>query len=292
MTHSEAAQPNAVSGEREEIDGRSGRLSYYVAGVGAPVLLIHSINAVASAYEVRPLFERLQKTRRVFAVDLPGFGFSDRSRREYTVRLYTNAVHDMLDVIEDEPVDVVALSLSSEFAARAIAETSVKVRSLTMVTPTGLGKSSDELRQPGKTRKVPGLRGVLEFPLWRKRLYRALVSRGSIRYFMRKTFGRRDIPEDMAEYNYLVARQPGAENAPYAFLSGSLFSKDIRLVYESLDLPVWVPFGTRGDFGDCRGADWARDRWRIETFNTGALVHFEELDAFLSRFDRFIAETA
>ena len=38
--------------------GRAG-LSYYVAGAGAPMLLVHSINAAGSAYEVKPIFERL-----------------------------------------------------------------------------------------------------------------------------------------------------------------------------------------------------------------------------------------
>ncbi len=79
-------------------DARSGalpeRLSYYVAGNGPPLLLVHSINAAASAYEVRPIFERMVATNRVYAVDLPGFGFSDRSKREYTPRLYTDAIHE------------------------------------------------------------------------------------------------------------------------------------------------------------------------------------------------------
>src|SRR3954453_19995098 len=97
--------PPAVSGERREAKGRAGRLSYYVAGEGAPLLLVHSINAAASAYEVRPIYEAMNTTRRAYAVDLPGFGFSDRSDRE----LYVAAIRDMLDVIAADagpgPVD-------------------------------------------------------------------------------------------------------------------------------------------------------------------------------------------
>src|SRR3712207_5691746 len=89
----------AGSGERREVTGRAGRLSYYVAGEGPPLLLIHSINAAGSAYEVRPIFEPMRQRHRVFAVDLPGFGFSDRRERNYSVRLYADAVHDMLDAI-------------------------------------------------------------------------------------------------------------------------------------------------------------------------------------------------
>jgi pimeloyl-ACP methyl ester carboxylesterase len=42
-------------------------------------MLLHSINAAPSAYEVKPLFEQMRHTHRVFAPDLPGYGFSDPS---------------------------------------------------------------------------------------------------------------------------------------------------------------------------------------------------------------------
>jgi hypothetical protein len=54
---------------------------------------------------------------------LPGFGFSDRSDRPYTVRLMTDALQLALTAIQAESdgvaADVLALSLSCEFAARA-----------------------------------------------------------------------------------------------------------------------------------------------------------------------------
>ena len=49
--------PPAVAAERLETRGRSGRLSYYVAGAGKPMLLLHSINAAASVREVKPAFD-------------------------------------------------------------------------------------------------------------------------------------------------------------------------------------------------------------------------------------------
>ena len=45
----------ALPGDRIEIASAAGRLIMYAAGEGAPLLLIHSINAAASAAEVRPL---------------------------------------------------------------------------------------------------------------------------------------------------------------------------------------------------------------------------------------------
>lgn len=262
------------------------------------MLLVHSINAAASAYEVGPIFDWAVNHHRVYAVDLPGFGFSDRSDRAYTPRLYTDAVHDMLDAIageggDDRPVDALAISLGSEFLARAVTEAPERFRTLSLVTPTGFQKGAGKLRgSPGETREVPGLYRFFTFRLWSQAIYDTLVSRPSIRYFLRKTFGSDNYDRGLAAYDYLTSHQPGAKNAPYAFVSGRLFSKDIRNVYERLTLPVWMPHGTKGDFGDFSEADWVRSRpnWRVDPFETGALPHFERPREFMTHYELFLAE--
>ncbi|GGK21694.1 alpha/beta fold hydrolase [Salinarimonas ramus] len=286
----------AVSGERRETARRSGRLSYYVAGEGAPLLLIHSINAAASAYEMRPLHERLATSRRVYTVDLPGYGFSDRSARTYDIRLFTNAVLDMVDVIREahgpRAIDAVALSLSCEFLARAAREVPDAFASLAFVTPTGFAKGSHRKRgTPETSMRIPGMRGFLNAP-WGRGLYRLLTSERSIRYFLQRTFGRKDVPAEMVAYDWRSTRQPGAEHAPFAFLSGELFARDVRDLYEDLDLPIYVLHGTKGDFRDFSEANWAiaRKNWLFSAFDTGALVHWEKPEEFLGAYERFLAE--
>jgi len=289
--------PPAVSGTWREIVGRSGRLGCYVAGEGPPLLLFHSINAAGSAYEVAPIFEGMKGRRSVLAADLPGFGSSDRSDRRYDVRLYVDAVHDVLDFAAEEhgdaPVDALAVSLSAEFLARAAVERPERFRTLALVTPTGFQRGASKRRgPPGATREVPGLHTLLAGMPWSRGLYRLLTSRRSIRYFLRRTFGTNDVPEDLVDYDHRTTHQPGAEHAPFAFLSGRLFSRDVRALYESLEMPVWLAHGTRGDFGDFSEADWARAResWLVEAFETGALPHFEQPDGFLASYERFVRE--
>ena len=50
------------------------------------LLLIHSINAAGSAYEVRPIFEHPAGAAARLCRGPAGFGFSDRSPRAYTIR--------------------------------------------------------------------------------------------------------------------------------------------------------------------------------------------------------------
>ena len=62
----------------------------------------------------------------MFLVDLPGYGFSERSDRSYTPRLMTDALHATVGQIRSRcgpmPVDALAVSLSGEYLARAAAE--------------------------------------------------------------------------------------------------------------------------------------------------------------------------
>lgn len=283
---------------RRELTGRAGRLSCFVAGEGPPLLLVHSVNAAASAYEVRPIFDRMQATHRVYAVDLPGFGFSDRRPRDYNIRLFTDAVHDMLNLIAADagawPVDALAISLGSEFLARAVTEAPERFRSLTFVTPTGFSKKAADDASSGATREIPGLLRFLEYPLWSQAIFNLLVRRRSIRYFLRRTFGSKHIDEALWEYCFQTAHRPGARHAPFAFVSGRLFSKDIERTYKALTPPVWVPHATRGDFKDFSRARTVAERpnWRFQPFDTGALPHFERPGEFFPAFEAFLAARA
>lgn len=297
MTPHDVSLPPAIDAERIEMQGRAGRLSYYVAGEGRPVLLVHSINAAGSAYEVKTVFEHLRGTRRVYAPDLPGFGFSDRSARKYEIRLYVDAILDMLDVIAAEtrePIDALAVSLGSEFVARAAVEQPEAFATLALVTPTGFSKWYGIVRSDTaeKSREIPGMHATFAFPLWSRGVYDLLVTRASIRYFLQRTNGSKYYDEGMLDYDYLTTHVPGAKNAPLAFLAARLFSADIRAVYERLTLPVWVPHATRGDFKDFSAADWAhaRPNWRFEPFDSGALPHFERREEFMAAYDRFLRD--
>jgi len=293
--------PPAVSGERRDLQMGACRLSYYAAGPDGvtdarPLLLIHSINAAGSAYEIRPLHEHYRHVRPVYALELPGFGFSDRPDEVYTPRLMTDAVHAMVAEIARRHggaiVDALALSLSSEFLARAAVEKPQAFGSLALISPSGFSRKGPRYDPPGATRGRPGLLRFLKFPLWSRLLYRLLTTRPSIRYFLRRTWGSTNIDEGLADYDFATSRQPGARHAPYFFVSGFLFSGDIGGVYDCLELPVWLVHGVRGDFVDYTYAVMVdqRPNWVRQVFPTGALPHFEDPGAFIAAYDAFLAK--
>jgi pimeloyl-ACP methyl ester carboxylesterase len=209
----------------------------------------------------------------------------------------TDAIHALVEQIRARcgpaPFDALALSLSCEFLARAASETPDRYRSLALVSPTGFRGLRPWRGAPGSTRGKPWLLRALRGPDGRRgrAIFRVLTRPGVIRYFLRRTWGSKEIDEVLWAYDVLTTRMPGAEHAPLHFLSANLFSADIHTVYERLEAPVWMSHGVRGDFTDYRGKVLVEGcpNWQFRVFATGALPHFEVPDAFCRAYDAFLA---
>ena len=273
-----------------------GALACHVAGPeqAPPLLLVHSVNAAAGVHEVAPLLAHYASSRRVYALELPGFGESARPDIPYTPALMTSAIETTASAIAsrhaDQPLDALALSLSCEFLARAAGTTPGRYRSLALVSPTGFAGSSAASGPPGSTRALPGLYGLLAHRPWSRGLFNLLTSRRSVRYFLGRTFGGTAVDEALVDAAWRAARHPGAHHAPLCFLSGFMFSRDTSRLYEALAMPVWMTHGVRGDFTDYRLKTRLAlgPNWRFTVMQTGAIPWFEDLPAFLAAYSRFL----
>jgi len=291
--------PPALAAPREVLRTAAGPVAVYHArnaGQGSglpPLLLVHSVNAAASAAEVAPLFEHYRATRPVVALDLPGYGHSGRDDRAYSPRLMTDAVLAVVTWMRAElhadQVDALGVSLGCEFVARAQSEAPAQIRRIALVSPTGFSRSKRRHGPPGTTLVKPWLLKLLARPGWGDRIFRQLTRPGVVRYFLKRTFGTDDIDPTLWRQAVITAQQPGAHHAPLHFLSGALFSADINTLYESLTGPVWVSMATRGDFTDYQGRNsvQAHTNWQFHAIEGGALPYFEDLPAFTAVLDPF-----
>ena len=211
----------AVAASRQSFAASAiGRVDYYsdLTAAGRPLVLIHSINAAASSREVAPLFEQYRATRPVYSLDLPGFGHSARPAGDYSPALYAETIAGFLGQVVGRPADVLALSLSAEFAARAALAHPEHFASLVLVSPTGF----DRRPLPGN-RVLRLWRGILGLPLVGQGLFALVASRPSIRHFLGRSFPD-GIPSALFDYACATSHQPGARHAPLAFVSGRLFT--------------------------------------------------------------------
>lgn len=210
---------------------------------GTPLVLLHSINAVPSAMEMRPLFEHYRDKRPVWVPDLPGFGLSDRPDVAYSPSLYARWLAEWLDSL-DQPADVVALSLTGEFMARAILEQGIKVRSLSLISPTGMG-----VRMPPTAPNGSRIDRVLSSRWVGKPLFSLLTTKPSIRWFLGQAFVG-TTPEYLVRYAQETASQPGAHHAPLKFLTFNLFTEQaITRLFSRLKLPCLVLYDRDPNIG-------------------------------------------
>jgi pimeloyl-ACP methyl ester carboxylesterase len=253
---------------------------------GRPLVLVHSINAGASAYEMRPIFEHYRSLRPVYALDLPGFGFSERKAQVYSPEVYKNAIIALLNDRVKERADVIALSLSSEYAAMAARERPDLIHSLTMISPTGFEAD----KSPDSSEESAALYILVSFPLWSQALYDLLVTRSGIRYYLQKSFYG-PVDQGLVDYDYLTTHQSGARYAPLYFVSGKLFTPTIREdVYKRLTVPVLVlydqdPFVRFDTLPDllAHSPNWQAER----IVPTRGLPHFEKMTETAQALDRF-----
>ena len=231
--------PKAIETDLEQFHSSvAGELFYYVdrRQSGRPLLLLHSINAAPSSMEVRPLFDHYRQERPVYSLELPGFGFSERSEHQaYVPALYTQAIIEMVSTQIGTAVDAIALSLTSEFVAQAALQRPDLFNSLTLVSPTGFQAGQAEKEYPEER-----LYKFFSFPGFSQALYSLLTKRSVIKYYLDQSFLGTAAPE-LAAYAYATSHQPKARFAPLYFLSTQLFTWDILpAVYEKLSTPVLV----------------------------------------------------
>lgn len=231
--------PEALDAPRRTLETRAGgTVSCYFddSGSGVPLVLIHSINAAPSAIEMKPFFDEYRGKRPVHALELPGFAFSSRDNIDYSPTLFADTINEFIASIPG-PVDVIALSTTAEFVARAARTKPAAFRSIVLISPTGLGR-----REPPSEAASDRIGRIFRFSLLSSNLYRLLTTRSSIRFFLRQSFAG-PMPEALVEYARATARQPGAQYAPYAFLSMRLFTRDAaRTLYQPLAVPTLVVY--------------------------------------------------
>ncbi|GJP46102.1 hypothetical protein CLOM_g5429 [Closterium sp. NIES-68] len=117
---------------------RGHRIHYAVAGCGKPVILVHGFGG--SAGHFRNLIAHLADHHKVYAVDLLGFGDSDKPGGvEYGPELWADIINDFMLEFTDEPAVLIGNSIGSLTSLTAAASSGAS-RSLS----DGEGQSEGE----------------------------------------------------------------------------------------------------------------------------------------------------
>lgn len=267
---------------------------YFREGRGRPMVFLHSINAVASAHEMRPLVQRAQREseRPIYALEWLGFGHSDRPDASYTPELLEDQLEHFLDRVvrpETGGADVVGLSLGAGYAAEVARKRPDLIRSLVAIEPAGLGGEPSDIGR-GWAKLLFTLPGV------QRAFYDRLTTPDALYEFARDNlfspeFG---VPEEFVEYGAATSRVEGASAPLDDFLSGRLVQRDALESYRRMRQPLLILHGTvqqRRMESFTRLPELEnRPRVRVIALPTGSLPHWERPGEVVEHIRTFYAE--
>src|SRR4051812_23378042 len=114
---------------------RGGRICTLEAGTGEPVIAIHGLGATKAS--LLPTVAALSPSFRVIALDLPGFGDSDKPLgAPYDARFFARAVVALLDALELDRAHLVGNSLGGRVALEVALHAPDRVDRLGLLAPS------------------------------------------------------------------------------------------------------------------------------------------------------------
>ncbi|HEY2767141.1 MAG TPA: alpha/beta hydrolase [Solirubrobacteraceae bacterium] len=121
-------------------------------GEGPPLVFVHGLSGSWPNWlEQLPVFAR---TRRVIAVDLPGFGHSPMPRQQISISGYARTLDALLGQLDVDAAAIVGNSMGGFVAAELAINFPQRVERLVLVSAAGISTYN----HPGGTRALPSLR--------------------------------------------------------------------------------------------------------------------------------------
>lgn len=265
-----------------------GEISYQVLGEGDPVVLVHSFGPGHDSEEWRAVAEILAQENRVYAIDLLGWGLSERPAITYDGEVYIELIRDFLLDVVAERATLVTAGLPAAYAVQIAVDHPELVSALALVTPAGIEVHGDE-----PDLKDALVYGLLRLPVIGTSALNIYTSRASIQHHLRREIyaAPERVDAALVEHHHTSSHQAGSHSALAAHLCGYL-NHPVREILPRITVPLWIAWGDRASAPPIESADqWIRHvpAAELEVFNdTGNLPHAERAGRFSQRLQRFL----
>lgn len=111
------------------------RIRYIEEGSGPTLILVHGLGGSAESWTNN--IPTLAKDNHVYALDMLGFGRSDKPRIDYTIDLFVDMLKGLVDTLAVDKASIVGSSLGGQIAAEYALKYTESVDRLILVAPAG-----------------------------------------------------------------------------------------------------------------------------------------------------------
>ena len=235
-SRAEQADP-PVTGDLGYYDWIYGRVAYYRLGQGDPLLLVHNPNAGGSSWEWRKVYLELANHFNVYALDLLGFGLSEKPNVPYSGRMFADLVHDFIGDVIGGTAHGIGSGLGASYLVNVAVRRPNRLHKLVLVNPTGTTEMASPPVETATWR-------ALHMPVLGTSIYNAMTSLKAIETELREHvyYDPLEVTPAIVRDIYTYAHQPGSQYAAAAFMSGRL-SLPMRLAFSSLTQPLLIIWG-------------------------------------------------
>ena len=192
---------------------RFGKIRYIKKGNGSPLLLLHDLSAGSSIYEFHKIIENLSLTHEVYAVDLLGYGLSDKPYITYTNYLYVQLIIDFIKNVICKKTSLIAVGDSAQTAVMACHNDPEAIYKLIFINPQSLYESNQIPSEQTKFLKL-----LIEIPILGTFIYNLLTNKSSIEHAFRQNYFYNSVNiKEQYILSYLEASHFPNHSSKYAF---------------------------------------------------------------------------
>lgn len=231
--------------ENNYYEWRFGKIRYTKKGNGAPILLLHDLTSGSSSYEFHKIIDDLSKTNQVYAIDLLGYGLSDKTNITYTNFLYVQLITDFIKNIIGEKANVITSGDSSSIAIMACHNDPEIINKLIFINPQNIASAN---LIPSKRTKL--LKLLIECPIIGTFVYNLMANKTNFASkFKQDLF----YNKEMIEQEYIDAYNEAAHIKDYKskFAISSYLGKYINLnithALNKIDYSMFIIAGEEKD---------------------------------------------
>jgi pimeloyl-ACP methyl ester carboxylesterase len=230
------------------VDAGGVRLRYVSVGSGPDLVLLHTLRTQLDMFQkVVPL---LARHFRVYALDLPGHGFSDIADARYSADFFVTTVAAALDGLGVRDAVVAGESIGGSIALQLGARHHPRVARVVAINPYDYAGGTGIRRSSALANLIFGLGGVPVLGGTINRLRSYPVVRGVLQGGLRRPD---TLPASLAREMYQVGNRPGYSRAFGSLVANWRSWEDARADYGRIAVPALLVYGSH---------DWSRDEER------------------------------
>lgn len=198
-------------------DWRSFKIRYRVQGQGMPLILIHGFGASIDHW--RHNIPALAQHYRVYALDLLGFGHSEKPKLNYSLELWEGLLVDFCQDVVQSPSIFIGNSIGALLSLMMVAHhPELSSGGVLLNVAGGLNHRPDELNAP--LRFIMGaFAGVMATPVLGTMMFNLIRRRSQIQRTLMQVYGNKAaVTDELVEFLYQPSCDPGAQQVMASIL--------------------------------------------------------------------------